>query len=125
VSRLEVEPKHRPVLDPDFVPAVLWNRAYEEWVEVDPGSTPLVVAVARSDGTVFRYQTRVLPHEDENIPLNLRYVERIVKLLLWMKGGSGIVIGGHPELARAGEDRGDSARRPPRRLPNRFRSRRQ
>jgi len=101
VSRLEVEPKHRPVLDPDFVPAVLWNRAYEEWVEVDPGSTPLVVAVARSDGTVFRYQTRVLPHEDENIPLNLRYVERIVKLLLWMKGGSGIVIGGHPELARA------------------------
>jgi predicted NBD/HSP70 family sugar kinase len=98
---LEVEPTHRPVLDPDFVPAVLWNRAYEEWVEADPGSTPLVVAVTRSDGTVFRYETRVLPHEDENIPLNLRYVERIIKLLLWMKGGSGIVIGGHPELARA------------------------
>ena len=41
------------------------------------------------------------PHEGENIPLNLKYVERIVKLLLWMKGGSGIVISGHPELAKA------------------------
>jgi len=101
MNGLVVEPKHRPVLDPDFVPAVLWNRAYEEWVEVDPGSTPLVVAVTRSDGTVFRYETRVLSHEGENIPLNLKYVERKVKLLLWMKGGSDIVIAGHPELARA------------------------
>ena len=101
MNGLVVEPRHRPVLDPDFVPAVLWNRAYEEWVEVDPGSTPLVVAVTQSDGTVYRHETRVLPHEGENIPLNLKYVERIVKLLLWMKGGSGIVIGGHPELAKA------------------------
>ena len=101
MNGLVVEPKHRPVLDPDFVPAVLWNRAYEAWAEVDPGSMPIVVAVTRPDGTVFRYETRVLPHVGENIPLNLRYVERIVKLLLWSKGGSGIVIGGHPELAKA------------------------
>lgn len=101
MNGLVVEPKHRPVLDPDFVPAALWNRAYEAWAEVDPGSMPIVVAVTRSDGTVFRHETKVLPHEGENIPLNFRYVERIVKLLLWMKGGSGIVLGGHPELARA------------------------
>ena len=96
-----VEPTYRPALDPDFVPAELWNRAFEERVEVDPGSAPIVVAVTRPDGTIFRHRTRVLPHNGENIPLNLKYVERIVKLLLWMKGGSGIVIGGHPELARA------------------------
>jgi predicted NBD/HSP70 family sugar kinase len=96
-----IDPKHRPVLDPGFVPAILWNRAYEAWAEVDPGSTPLVIAVTRSDGTVFRFETRILPHEGEGVALNLRYVERIVKLLLWMKGGSGIVIGGCPELARA------------------------
>ncbi len=101
MNGLVVKPKHRPVLDPDFVPAVLWNRAFEEWVEIDPGSTPLVVALTRPDGTIFRHQIRILPHEGENIPLNLKYVERIVKLLLWMKGGSGIVIGGHPEIARA------------------------
>lgn len=101
MNGLVIKPKCRPVLDPDFVPAVLWNRAFEEWVEVDPGSTPLVIAVTRSDGTVFRHECRVARHEGENIPLNLRYVERIVKLLLWMKGGSGIVISGQPELAKA------------------------
>jgi len=43
LNGLVVESKHRPVLDPDFVPAVLWNRAFEEWVEIDPQSTPVVV----------------------------------------------------------------------------------
>jgi predicted NBD/HSP70 family sugar kinase len=101
LNGLLVEPKHRPPVDPDFVPAALWNRAYEEWAEIDPGRSPLVIAVTRPDGTVFRHETRVLPHEGEGAALNLKYVERIVKLLLWMKGGSGIVIGGNPELARA------------------------
>jgi predicted NBD/HSP70 family sugar kinase len=104
VSGLVVEPRYRPFLDPDFVPAVLWNRAYEARAERDHKSTPLVVAVTRSDGTVFSHETRIAPHESENIPLNLKYVERIVKLLLWMKGGSGIVIAGQPELARAVSD---------------------
>lgn len=101
MNGLIVEPKHRPVLDPDFVPAVLWNRAYEEWAEIDPGGTPLVIAVTRPDGTIFRHECRVAPHEGENVSLNLKYIERIVKLLLWMKGGSGIVIAGHTELAKA------------------------
>ena len=101
MNGLVVEPRHRPSLDPDFVPAELWNRAYEAWADVDPGSMPVVLAVTRPDGTVFRHETRVLDHRGENVPLNLRYIERMVKALLWMKGGSGIVIGGVPELARA------------------------
>ena len=101
MNGLVVEPKHRPGLDPDFVPAELWNRAYEEWAEIDPRRKPVVVGVTRPDGTIFRHEIRVLPHEGENIPLNLKYVERIIKLLLWMKGGSGIIIAGHPELAKA------------------------
>jgi predicted NBD/HSP70 family sugar kinase len=101
VGGLVVDPRHRPVLDPDFVPAELWNRAYEAWVEVDPGSLPLAVAITRPDGSVFRHTTKILPHDGTNVPLNLKYVERIVKLMLWSKGGSGIVIGGHDGLARA------------------------
>ena len=100
MNGLVVEPKHRPVLDPDFVPAELWNRAYEEWAEIDPRRTPVVVGVTRPDGTIFRHEIRVLPHEGGCIPLNLKYVERIIKLMLWMKGGSGIIIAGHPELAK-------------------------
>jgi predicted NBD/HSP70 family sugar kinase len=100
VNGLVVAPKHRPVLDRGFVPAELWNRAYEARVDADPGSVPLIVAVTRPDGTVFRYQTRVLPNGTESATLNLVYVERIVKFLLWSAGGSGIVIGGHDQLAK-------------------------
>jgi len=99
VIELTVDPKHRPLLDPDFVPAELWNRAYEAWVEADPESIPLVIAITRPDGTVFRHSTRILPHRGEMVTLNLKYVERIVKLLLWSRGGSGIILGGHDQLA--------------------------
>ncbi|MEJ2581930.1 MAG: ROK family protein, partial [Acidobacteriota bacterium] len=101
MNGLVVKPRVRPALDPEFVPAELWNRAYEAWAQIDPAGEPLVVAVTRPDGTVFRHQTRILPHEGENIPINIKYVERITKLLLWLKGGSGIVIGGNPGLAKA------------------------
>ena len=60
----------------------------------------MVIALRRPDGTVYRERLEVLPHEGENVPLNIRYVERIVKLMLWMKGGSEIVVAGHEELAR-------------------------
>lgn len=100
IPELEVAPRHRPVLDEGFVPALLWNRAYRTRVASEPRSVPVVLALTRPDGTVSRERIEVLPHEGDNVPLNVRYVERIVKLLLWMKGGSQIVIGGHDELAR-------------------------
>jgi hypothetical protein len=67
VNGLVAEPEYRPVLDPEYVPAALWNRAFEPRAEADPGSTPLVVAVTRSDGTVFSHETRIAPHEGGNI----------------------------------------------------------
>jgi predicted NBD/HSP70 family sugar kinase len=91
-----VNPRHRPPLDDGFIPAVLWNRAYRERVLSQPNRTPMLLAVTRPDGTVYRERLEVLPHEGDNIGLNLR----IVKLMLWMKGGSEIVIAGHDELAR-------------------------
>ena len=65
----------------------------------DSGSSEIAIALTRPDGTVFRHQARVLPHEGDNVELNLRFVERIVKLLLWTRGGSRLVIGGHDALA--------------------------
>ena len=92
--------RYPPVLDPGFVPAEVWNRRYEKMVVSDPARTPVVVAVVRPDGTVFRHETQVLSHAGDNVALNTRFVERIVKTLLWIKGGSGIIIGGHEALAR-------------------------
>ena len=92
--------RHPPVLDPGFIPAELWNRDYEARVVADPGSTQVVVALTRPDETVYRHEARVLPHEGDNIAANVRFLERTIKFLLWTKGGSGIVIGGHDELAK-------------------------
>ena len=79
--------KHRPALAPDFVPAVLWNRSYAAKVEKNPGSKPLVISLERGDSTVSVYRTTVLPHTSENSALNIRYVERLLKFLLWQRGG--------------------------------------
>ena len=99
MDALGVEPRHPPVLDPGFVPAALWIDAYRARAAVDAGSVPVIVAVARPDGTVFRRDLSVLPHEGTNVGINVTYLERTVKTLLWLKGGSRIIIGGHEPLA--------------------------
>ena len=91
--------KHRPRLDPDFVPAILWNRSYAAKVAKTPGSKPLAISLERGDSTVSVYRTTVLPHTAENSGLNIRYVERLLKFLLWQRGGYKVLIAGVPEIA--------------------------
>ena len=91
--------KHRPRLDPDFAPAVLWNRSYAAKVAKTPGSKPLAISLERGDSTVSVYRTTVLPHTAENSALNIRYVERLLKFLLWQRGGYKVLIAGEPEIA--------------------------
>ena len=96
---MHVRPAITPPLDPDFIPAELWNRAYRERCAGDPGSHPLAIALERTDGTVSRFDTSVLPHAGENVALNCKYVERLVKFLLWARGGWRVIIGGDPAIA--------------------------
>ncbi len=96
---LPIEARTKPELDPGFVPAVLWNRAYRERAASDASSSPLRIALERPDGTTFVHETLVPSHEGGNVALNERYVERLVKFLLWMKGGSRIHVGGNEAIA--------------------------
>lgn len=96
---LTIDPAFRPVLDPEFVPAVLWNRAYREKAAADPGARTLDLAMTRKDGTTFRWSDKILSAGGGNDALTLRFVERYVKFLLWQKGGSRILIAGAPEVA--------------------------
>jgi predicted NBD/HSP70 family sugar kinase len=54
----------------------------------------------RPDGTVSRFDFMTLPHAGGNKALNLRYVERLVKFLLWSRGASRVVLAGEPALAQ-------------------------
>jgi len=91
-----LNPQFRPVLDPDFQPASLWNRAYRALVSQSAGGVPLAIALERADGAVSVFRTAVLPDHDETN----RYAERLLKFLLWQKGGCHITIAGDEKLVR-------------------------
>lgn len=97
---LEVRMRHRPVLDPGFLPAVLWNRAYEVRVRATRGSVDLGLALVRQDGTTFTHKVLILPPTAAHNALNFKYVERLVKFLMWQKGGCTILVKGCDPLAR-------------------------
>jgi len=96
---MHIGPAVVPPLDPDFVPAELWNRAYRARCGHDSGAHLLAIALERTDGTVSRFDTPVLPHVGENVALNRKYVERLVKFLLWARGGYKVMIGGDTAIA--------------------------
>ena len=98
---LPIAPNLAPVLDPGFVPAVLWNRAYREKVAADRGARTLGFALCRTDGTVFRLTDRILSSGAANDALTVKYVERLFKFLLWQKGGSRLLLAGAPDVAAA------------------------
>jgi predicted NBD/HSP70 family sugar kinase len=98
---LSVSPKLRPVLDPEFLPAVLWNRAYRDLVARDAGARPFALALVRADGRASVHRDRVLAATHPAAAHTLRYVERLLKFLLWQKGGCRVLVAGADEIAAA------------------------
>jgi len=98
-SKMNIAPQFRPVLDPEFVPASLWNRAFASAVTASGGGEPLALALERSDGSVSVFHTRVLPDSAADVALNERYAERLLKFLLWQKGGWRVTVAGPAGIA--------------------------
>jgi predicted NBD/HSP70 family sugar kinase len=94
-----VAPRMTPVLDPFFRPAVLANQAYRDLVGSTPESVPVRLALEQADGSVFRFDTAVLPESHPQAASNAVYLERFVKFLLWSRGGWRIYIDGPSSLA--------------------------
>lgn len=86
---LLVPPPHKR-----FAPAVLANHAYLDLVRKSGRRVPLVIALERGDGSVSRYETQCLDDGADSASLNLPYAERLVKTLLWQRGGWRVIIGG-------------------------------
>lgn len=78
-------------LDPGFLPAVLFNRHYLKTANASGKAVPLVLGLERECGLVSRFETVVNPAADAE---TLLYVERIVKFLLWARGGWKLHVGG-------------------------------
>ncbi len=89
-----ISPSTLPPLDPDFRPAILANRAFLKEVEDSGAGVPLVIGLERNNGEVSRFETQVFPEGHSQTDANFPYVERLVKFLLWQRGGWKIYIGG-------------------------------
>ena len=96
---LIVRPLVVPELDPEFVPAVLWNREFRKLVAADQGARTFVIVLERPDGSVSRFESKVLSSGHPLTRLNRRYAERLLKFLLWQKGGYRVRVAGAPEIA--------------------------
>src|SRR5579863_5600869 len=96
-----IAPRITPILDPHFRPAVLANRAYRELVRSDGGAVPVELGLEQADGSVFRFGLEVLPEAHPQAGGNFTFVERLVKFLLWSRGGFRIYFSGPPRLGEA------------------------
>jgi predicted NBD/HSP70 family sugar kinase len=87
-----------PPLDPGFQPAVLVNRNHVASAKKSGQTVPLVIGLERECGLVSRFETVVRSRTDAE---TLRYVERIVKFLLWARGGWKLHICGPKAIGEA------------------------
>ena len=96
-----VAPGIEAPLDPDFRPAVLANRAFRAEVDASGQGIPLAIALERESGKISVYETQIFGPAAGRGAANVAYAERIVKFLLWQRGGWKITIGGDAEVAAA------------------------
>lgn len=86
--------KIKPVYDPDFYPAALFNRAFLEAVEKSGTVVPVAIGIERNDGLISVFRTKVFRESSLDADKNILYIERLVKSLMWIKGGFRIIFGG-------------------------------
>lgn len=82
-------------LDPSFEPASVFQRDYHAAVAASRKGVRLVLGLERDNGLVSRYETLVHPDADAR---TARFVERMVKFLLWARGGWKLYVGGPKAL---------------------------
>ncbi len=93
-----VKPNFVPPLDEEYRPAVLANRQFQKKVEASGQGVPLIIALERADGSVSRFETTIFPDDHPQANANLTYAERLVKFLLWQRGGWRLYLGGSPNV---------------------------
>jgi predicted NBD/HSP70 family sugar kinase len=95
-----VAPGVTPVLDPQFRPAALAWRAFQQRA-VDTGHpVPIRFALEQKDGSASRFGANLLPESDPGAAANFGMLERMVKLALWARGGYRIHLDAPAHLVR-------------------------
>lgn len=99
-QRLNLILKMKPPLDPDFLPASLWNLAFRQQVAASH-SKVVRIALEREGGNLSSYELAIVDSSDSEVnKTNLFYVERTIKNLLWMRGGWRLYLSGPAEIVQ-------------------------
>ncbi len=85
---VEVNLKNKPILDPEFIPVYKFN---EEFLKT--AKQKFDIALERSNGQTAVYNT-FIHGTKEMFDADVFYIDRLVKMLLWMKGGFAIYLSG-------------------------------
>ncbi len=92
-------PKIKPPLDSAFRPAALATRAFAKAVR-EAGPVPVQIALEQGDGSVSHFKTEIFPSSHQHAGANFRHIERLVKFLLWSRGGHRIHFVGPAEIGK-------------------------
>ena len=92
------QPKVVPVLDKLFCPAVLANRDFTDQARKSQNSDEVTICLEQADGSLFRHSTTVFPADHPRAKEDFGHVERLVKFLLWSRGGFRVYFSGPPRL---------------------------
>ena len=87
-----------PPLDEHFRPAALANHRFLEGVKQSGSACRLRIALERAEGETSVFDSFVYPAGHRLADANCAFAERLVKTLLWQKGGWRIVVGGPAEV---------------------------
>ncbi|MDX1953007.1 MAG: ROK family protein [Verrucomicrobiota bacterium] len=94
-------PKLKPALDPAFRPAALCNREFRAAASRTGAAVPVGIALEQRDGSISSFSTILFPNNHPASSGNFIYLERLVKFLLWSRGGFRIHFSGPSQLAGA------------------------
>ena len=92
-------PSVAPRLHADFKPAVLALRAFRARVRATGQPVPVRLALEQTDGSIYHYHTEIFPESAAEAVANYAHLERILKFLLWSRGGWRVYFDGPAALA--------------------------
>ena len=94
----EQKPKMSLPLDPKYVPIILANRAFAKAVKESSNPLEVKIGIERSKGQISSLSTYIFNKTENQEEANYLYIERLVKTLIWLKGGWKITFGGSNEI---------------------------
>ena len=92
---IDVPVRHLPSLDPEFIPLGRFNEAF-----LADAAEPFSVAVERSQGQVAAVHAKIHGTEEYR-EADIYYIDRLIKTLLWMKGGFRVYLSGNEAICDA------------------------